>query len=63
MNRLIRKTLVLVVGSASLSFVRWSGVAEFNIPDGDVAALESAILPARNNDDDISTWLQTAVTF
>jgi hypothetical protein len=39
-----------------------SAAAVFNISDGDVAALESAILTGSNNDDDISTGLDTVVT-
>ncbi len=68
MNRLSRKVLALVVGAAALLAVRWSGAATFNIANGDVAGLITAINTANSNNqnDDINlaasgTYTLTAV--
>ncbi len=51
MNRVSRRVLVLVVGAATLSAVRWSIAATFNISDGDVAGLISAINTSNLNNE------------
>ena len=68
MNRLSRKVLALVVGAAALLAMRWSGAATFNIANGDVAGLITAINTANSNNqnDDINlaasgTYTLTAV--
>ncbi len=63
MNRLSRRVVVFVIGAATLWAVRWSPAAIFNIADGDVAALKSAIMTANANNADDVIYLATNGTY
>ena len=52
MNGLSRRIAVFVIAVATLSAVRWSGAAEFNIANGDVAGLKAAIIASNTNNED-----------